>query len=85
MQILTIDKDKFVAVEGERATVYSRLKLAEEVKQAEARLQEIPETPSDEELLVWARENYPMVDYSREKQSLEQVVSENSKLLESIK
>lgn len=82
--ILPIDKDKFVVVDGDRATVYSRSQLEKQKKQAELRLKEIPDTPSDEELLEWARANYPMMDYSRERATLEGVISENSKLLSEI-
>lgn len=35
MQILTIDKDKFVAVDGDQVTVYSRSELEKEKEHAE--------------------------------------------------
>jgi len=41
MQILTLDKDKFVAVDGDVATVYSREKLEEEKKVAEYNIEQL--------------------------------------------
>lgn len=84
METLILDRDRFVTVDGEKAMVYSKKRLLEQIKQAETRLVEIPELPSDEELLEWARANYPMMDYSRERATLEGVISENSKLLSEI-
>lgn len=50
--------------------------LKEERKATEERLAAIPGEPDDKELLAWAREHYPRMDYSAERAALEARVSE---------
>lgn len=88
MEIKTIDADKFIAYDTKAmsAKIYSKAELTKEIKQAEARLKEIPEPISDAELLEWARINHPKnMDYSAEKANLEKIVAENTSLLEAVK
>jgi hypothetical protein len=84
MQIFNIDKDKFIAYENDRARVISRAELRKQKQEAIERLKEIPPKLTDEELLEWARENYPQVNYEVERQSLEAKVDECKLLLEKI-
>jgi hypothetical protein len=84
MQIFNIDKDKFIAYENDMAKVYSKAELKRQKQEALKRLREIPSQPTDEELLVWARENYPQVNYEAERQSLEVRIAECNSLLEKI-
>lgn len=85
MQILPIDKDRYVKVDGDKAEVFYLTEVEKCLKEATARLAELPTQPTDEELLEWARENYPAMDYSAEKQSLEAKISECNSILEAIK
>ena len=50
--------------------------LKEERKATEERLAAIPGEPDDKELLAWAREHYPRMDYSAERAALEARLSE---------
>jgi hypothetical protein len=85
MQILPLDKGKFVRVDGDKATVFYLKEVKKCLAEATARLKEIPEPISDEDLLAWARVNYPQVNYEAERQSLEAKVAECKSLLEAIK
>lgn len=84
MQYIVIDKEKFVEVDLEKNTakVFIKGELEKQLKEAQERLAKIPEKPGDEELLEWARVNYPIMNYSREKEYLETQISEAQQLLE---
>ena len=87
MQNIPIDKTRYILFDEVNNT--SKVVIIPEVEktiqEAQERLAQLPPEPSEEELLAWARENYPMTDYSREKASLEGIIAENSKLLNEIK
>ena len=84
MQYITLDKERFIEVDLERNTskVFVKAELEKQLKEAQERLLQIPEKPSDKDLLAWAKENFPTMDYSREKQYLEAQISEAQQLLE---
>ena len=84
MQILPLDKGKYVKVDGDKAEVFYTSEVEKCLTEATTRLKEIPEPISDEELLKWAKENYPQVNYEAERQSLEAKVAECKLLLEQI-
>ena len=84
MTILPIEKGKYVKVDGDQAKVFYLKEVEKCLAESTARLKEIPEPISDEELLAWARENYPQVNYEAERQSLEAKVAECKSLLEKI-
>jgi hypothetical protein len=72
MRYINVEKDLWVEVDEKKrvSRVFDRKELEAELVQTEARLGEIPPTPSDKELLAWAKANYPMMDYGAEKASL---------------
>jgi short-subunit dehydrogenase involved in D-alanine esterification of teichoic acids len=84
MEKLKLADGRVVVVQGDRATVHDLKAVQKELTAATARLAEIPDQVTDEELLVWARENYPRVNYGAERQSLEAKVAECKLLLEKI-
>jgi hypothetical protein len=87
MDYKTIDKDNFIeySVKDMVAKVYSKTELAKQTAEAEARLKEIPKPLDDKTLLEWAKLNHPQnMDYSKEKELLEQKITENKQRLEGI-
>jgi hypothetical protein len=88
MIVFCVDKklNKYVFYDEQTDAVKVFIKdvLETQLKDAEVRLSEIPESANDETLLEWARINYPQVNYGAEKQSLEAKVAECKSLLESI-
>lgn len=82
MFLKTDDPDIFV--DSETLQVVQKSLLEEQITKAQARLSEIPAGPTDEELLAWARTNYPQMDYSVEKANLEKIVSDNTARLEAM-
>ncbi len=86
MKYIQLDKDRYVVVDdADNAKVVVKSELEKKVIEAEARLKEIPQAPTDEELLAWAKDNYPMMNYEVEKQALEKVIADNTAILEEIK
>lgn len=83
MQKIPIDKTRYILFDETNNT--SRVVIVPEVEKtiqkAQERLAQLPPEPSDEELLAWARENYPIMDYAKEKQYLEAQISEAQQLL----
>jgi hypothetical protein len=63
----------------------SKSNLEAQITEAQKRLEAIPATPTDEELLAWARTNYPMMNYSTEKTALEKIIADNTAILEELK
>lgn len=55
---------------AEMGTLLFRRKMVERKQEINARLKELPESPSNAALLEWARENYPMMNYGPERESL---------------
>lgn len=64
-----------------KASVVSLSEAEKSLKTAQERLSQIPSGPTDEELLAWARQNYPMMDYSRERTELERVIAASKELM----
>jgi len=85
MDIFKLADNKFVAVENGKATIFDQKEIEAEVANIEARLIAIPSLPSDAELLRWAKDNYPMMDYSKEKQTLNERKEFLNKLITSAK
>ena len=88
MQYFTIDEKlgKYIeySEENEATRVVIKSELEEQTAQAKARLVEIPQPPSDKELLEWAKANHPQMDYSVEKQNLTEVVSTNAEIINAL-
>lgn len=82
---IPVDKDRYIVFDEKTntATVVVIPELQKVVTYAQERLAEIPQEPTDTELLEWARENHPQaMDYSKEKQYLEAQITEAQQLLE---
>lgn len=54
----------------ESGTILFKRKLIERRKEINTRLDDLPASPSNATLLAWARENYPMMNYGPERESL---------------
>jgi hypothetical protein len=52
------------------AVQLKRAKMTNDLADAEARLAELPDVPTDAKLLKWARANYPQMDYAAERAEL---------------
>ena len=85
MEIFKLADNKFVAVENGKATIFDQKEVEAEVVNIEARLIAIPSLPSDDELLKWARDNYPMMDYSKEKSELTSRKEKLEQLIDAVK
>ena len=83
LQKILIDKTRYIILDTvlNTATVVIPQKVQETIEAAQARLSAIPQSPTDEELLAFARKNYPSLDYTAEKADLEKTIAENSQLL----
>jgi hypothetical protein len=81
--IIKLDKKKFIEYNEKtnEARVYEADVLGASKYAAEQRLKELPQEPTDQELLEWARVNYPRMDYSVERASLEKVIEDNTRRL----
>lgn len=79
--------DTYVSFNKETMTseVIVKSELEKQIEEAKKRLAEIPTIPSDEELLTWAKQNYPIMDYSAEKSSLEKIIGEGEAILANLK
>lgn len=88
MQYIKLSEDKYIEYDGETETAKVVVKsvLAKQIQEAQARLSAIPALLDDKILLEWARVNHPQaMDYSAEKASLEQIITTNKAILESMK
>lgn len=65
-----IEPGRWVRTEGAKAEVLVVADLQTELSEINARLSEIPADLTDDELLAWAKLNYPAMDYSKERQAL---------------
>lgn len=65
-----IEAGKWVRTDGTKADVLVLADLQTELSQINARLSQIPADLTDEELLAWAKLNYPAMDYSKERDAL---------------
>ena len=83
---ITPDTDKFVVVDMTdfSSSTYSKTSLTDEVNNLQSELDAIPADPTDEELLAWARDNYPRIDYSVKRNTLQTELNKKTSLLASI-
>ena len=86
MKYIKIDSNTFIEYDpiNESSTVLKKDELETALASARTRLEEIPSVVSDEELLAWARNNYPQVNYVTEIQSLNKIIAEGTTRLEAI-
>lgn len=66
-QYVELEPGKWVKTENTKAEVLFTSLLQTELSNINERLAEIPADLSDEELLAWAKLNYPAIDYSNER------------------
>lgn len=71
-QYVDLGNGKWIKTENLKAEVIIVANMQEELSRINARLAEIPADLTDEELLAWAKLNYPAMDYSRERVSLQE-------------
>jgi negative regulator of replication initiation len=72
MTIIKVDEDKYVFIDGLTATVYSISDLTQRVSDIQGRIDATPQ-PSDEELIAWAKSNFPFIDHSEELKEVERL------------
>jgi negative regulator of replication initiation len=72
MTIIKIDDDKYVFVDGLTATVYSISDITQRISDIQSRIDDSPQ-PSDEELITWAKSNFPFIDHSEELKEIEKL------------
>lgn len=82
----TPDNDKYVIVymADFSSSTYSKTSLTDEANYLQSELDAIPADPTNEELLEWARINYPRVDYSVKRNTLQEQLNVKTALLNSI-
>lgn len=87
MQYIKLNNDKYIEYDPDadtsRVIVVSELET--QIAEAQSRLNAIPASVPDAELLAWARTNYPMMNYSTEKTALEKIIADNTAILEELK
>jgi len=78
MQKIPIDKTRYICFDevNNTATVVVIPEVQKTLESAQERLAQLPLEPDEKELLQWAKENYPVMDYSKEKQYLEAQITE---------
>lgn len=83
LQKILIDKTRYIVFDdvANTAKVVVPQLVSEALAKAQAKLSSIPAAPSDSELLAYAKEHYPAMDYSAEKADLEKTIADNSQLL----
>lgn len=83
MQKIPIDKTRYILFDetNNTATVVVIPELQKTIQDCQTRLAQLPAEPDEKELLEWAKENYPIMDYSKEKQYLETQIVEAQSLL----
>lgn len=74
MKYIKIDSNTFIQFNGEtqQSVTLNKGELENQVTEIEKRLKNAI-IPTDEELLAWAKENYPFVDHSAEQIELERI------------
>lgn len=63
-------------------SVYNMANVHAEKEAAELRLAQNPEAPTDEQLLAWARQNYPIVNAMPEREALQDLIVAKEFLIE---
>lgn len=83
MQKIPIDKTRYICFDevNNTATVVVIPEVQKTLLDAQTRLAQLPVEPDEKELLQWAKESFPTMDYSKEKQYLEAQISEAQQLL----
>lgn len=62
MTYIKIDDDRWVKInENNTSIVLSKTELEQQRAFSQEQLDGLPDVPSDEELLIWARENHPSI------------------------
>jgi hypothetical protein len=86
MKYIQIDKNIYVEYDEKtlKATMFNKEELISELDNLNQKMEEIPKSPSDEELLEWARTNYKYVDYSVETKLINDRIEKIKSLLENI-
>ena len=81
--VILDDKDSVVKLDREtkESKIYSLSDLKMQIEEAQKRLDEIPPMPDDKELLEWARNNFPAMNYSAEIAMLQKVIDDNTDLI----
>lgn len=84
MILKTPDHDVFIDFDpvSFKSEVIKITSITDEISIAQERLDAIPKDPTDAELLEWAKINYPQVDYSVERQSLQDIIDKSKHLIE---
>lgn len=84
MQKIPIDKQRYICFDevNNTAKVVIIPELEKTIYDCQTRLAQLPVEPDEKELLQWAKENFPTMDYSKEKQYLEAQITEAQELLE---
>lgn len=77
MEYIQIDSDKFIEYDSKKniSNFISKGSIQKEIDVTAEQLASLPNLPSDEELLAWARENYTNPDM-RNKAVLQEYLSE---------
>jgi len=80
---IIIDKNRYIVFNEKtnEATVVVISEIAEKLEVAQDQISKIPTEPTIDELLSFARENYPTMNYSAEKASLQKTIEECTNLL----
>jgi hypothetical protein len=86
MNYIKIDENSYIEYDEatQKSLMFNKQKIEEELENLSVRLDEIPKSPSDEELLEWARTNYKYVDYSVETKFINDRIEKIKSLLENI-
>lgn len=71
MNYIQVEDDKWVKVDGNKSTILSLSALEAELSAINGCLAELPPTATDEELLAWAKLNYPAMNFAVERTTLE--------------
>ncbi len=76
MNYIQLDDNKWIKTNGTSVSIIYSKVLQDELVEINKRLMEIPTPLDDSELLAWAKMNYPAMDYSVERTTLDNRKSE---------
>jgi hypothetical protein len=85
MELFELKDKRFVAIDGDKAVLFDKENLVKELEGIEQKLQSFPQQLTDAELLDWARNNAPIMNYNVEINLLNSRKEEILKLLEAMK